>query len=54
MQCWDAQSSNFAFACGQTPSQVLAIGMNYASHAKEMNKPVPQRPIVFSKGSSLD
>ena len=30
--------------------QVLAIGMNYASHAVEMMKPVPECPIVFSKG----
>ena len=30
--------------------QVLAIGLNYASHAVEMMKPVPECPIVFSKG----
>jgi hypothetical protein len=24
----------FAFTCGLTPTQVFAIGMNYASHAK--------------------
>ena len=40
----------FAFACGLAPTQVFAIGMNYASHAKEMAKPVPSKPIVFAKG----
>ena len=33
-----------------TPPIILAIGLNYASHAKELGKCVPEKPIVFAKG----
>ncbi|MCE7974601.1 MAG: fumarylacetoacetate hydrolase family protein, partial [Leptolyngbya sp. PLA1] len=39
----------------QTPQGVLAIpaimgiGMNYAAHAREQGKGVPERPVVFTK-----
>jgi len=32
------------------PPQIYAVGMNYASHASELGKPVPSKPIIFAKG----
>lgn len=32
-----------------SPSQVFAIGLNYADHAKEAGLPLPQHPLVFTK-----
>ncbi len=32
-----------------TPSKVVAVGLNYRDHAKELNLPVPDTPIVFLK-----
>lgn len=29
--------------------KIIAIGRNYADHAKEMNSPVPKEPILFMK-----
>jgi 2-keto-4-pentenoate hydratase/2-oxohepta-3-ene-1,7-dioic acid hydratase in catechol pathway len=34
------------------PSKVLAIGRNYAEHAKEMGNEVPKRPLIFLKPST--
>jgi len=34
------------------PSKIVAIGLNYKDHAKEMNKTVPTEPILFIKPSS--
>lgn len=31
------------------PSKVIAIGLNYRDHAKELNMPIPEYPIVFMK-----
>ena len=31
------------------PSKVICIGMNYADHAAEQNKPLPQKPLLFAK-----
>jgi acylpyruvate hydrolase len=31
------------------PSMVLAAGMNYYEHLKEMNTPVPEKPAAFTK-----
>ncbi|RMF02099.1 MAG: FAA hydrolase family protein [Chloroflexi bacterium] len=31
------------------PSKVIAIGKNYADHAKETNSDIPDRPITFTK-----
>jgi ureidoglycolate lyase len=30
----------------------IAIGLNYADHAKESNLPIPKEPVVFSKATS--
>jgi hypothetical protein len=32
-----------------TPPMIFAIGLNYVAHAKELNKPIPEQPIVFAK-----
>jgi len=32
--------------------KILAIGRNYVNHAKELNNPVPQEPVVFSMPDS--
>jgi len=34
------------------PSKVVAIGLNYYSHAKEVNQPVPKEPLMFYKPST--
>ena len=34
------------------PSKVVAIGLNYFSHCKETNNPVPTEPMMFYKPSS--
>lgn len=32
------------------PTSILCIGLNYRRHAAEGNVPVPERPVLFSKG----
>jgi len=34
------------------PSKVICIGMNYADHAAEQNKPLPEKPLLFAKAPS--
>ena len=34
------------------PSKIVCIGLNYAHHAKEMNKTVPEEPLMFLKPST--
>ena len=29
--------------------KVIAIGRNYANHAKELNNPIPRQPVIFTK-----
>ena len=29
--------------------KIIAIGRNYAAHAKELNNPVPEKPVIFLK-----
>src|SRR5215469_4043834 len=31
------------------PSKVIAVGLNYADHAREQNKPVPKEPLFWLK-----
>ncbi len=31
------------------PSKIIAVGLNYRDHAKELNLPVPEDPIIFLK-----
>ncbi len=32
--------------------KIICIGRNYAEHAKELNNPVPKKPVVFMKPAS--
>lgn len=34
------------------PSKIVAVGLNYRDHAREMNKPLPGVPLVFLKPST--
>jgi 2-keto-4-pentenoate hydratase/2-oxohepta-3-ene-1,7-dioic acid hydratase in catechol pathway len=31
------------------PSKIIAIGLNYADHAREQNKPLPKEPLLWLK-----
>lgn len=31
------------------PSKIILVGLNYASHAKELNMDIPEEPIIFLK-----
>jgi len=35
-----------------TPSKIVALGLNYYSHAKELNSSVPNAPLIFLKPST--
>jgi 2,4-didehydro-3-deoxy-L-rhamnonate hydrolase len=34
------------------PSKIIAVGLNYRDHAEEQHKPLPERPLLFSKAST--
>ncbi len=34
------------------PGKVIAIGLNYADHAKESGMEIPKEPVVFQKGTN--
>lgn len=34
------------------PSKIVAVGLNYKDHAREMNKPLPEVPLIFLKPST--
>jgi len=34
------------------PSKIICVGLNYRDHASEQNKPLPPKPMLFSKASS--
>jgi 2-keto-4-pentenoate hydratase/2-oxohepta-3-ene-1,7-dioic acid hydratase in catechol pathway len=31
------------------PSKIIAVGLNYADHAREQNKPLPKEPLIWFK-----
>ena len=33
-----------------SPSKVIAVGLNYADHAREQNKPLPKQPLIPDGG----
>ncbi len=35
-----------------TPSKIVALGLNYRSHAKEVSLPLPEAPLIFLKPST--
>jgi 2-keto-4-pentenoate hydratase/2-oxohepta-3-ene-1,7-dioic acid hydratase in catechol pathway len=34
------------------PSKVIAVGLNYADHAREQNKPLPKEPLIWIKATT--
>jgi 2-keto-4-pentenoate hydratase/2-oxohepta-3-ene-1,7-dioic acid hydratase in catechol pathway len=34
------------------PSKIIAVGLNYADHARESNKPLPQEPLFWLKATT--
>ena len=34
------------------PSKIIAVGLNYADHARETNKPLPKEPLFWIKAST--
>jgi 2-keto-4-pentenoate hydratase/2-oxohepta-3-ene-1,7-dioic acid hydratase in catechol pathway len=40
------------FIAPVTPRKIMAIGLNYKDHAAEMNKKLPEEPLVFMKPST--
>ncbi|HWD17875.1 MAG TPA: fumarylacetoacetate hydrolase family protein [Verrucomicrobiae bacterium] len=34
------------------PSKLIAVGLNYADHAREQNKPLPKEPLIWLKAPS--
>jgi 2-keto-4-pentenoate hydratase/2-oxohepta-3-ene-1,7-dioic acid hydratase in catechol pathway len=34
------------------PSKVIAVGLNYADHARETNKPIPREPLFWLKATT--
>lgn len=35
--------------CTDRPGKIVCVGRNYAEHAKELNNPIPTRPLLFIK-----
>lgn len=35
-----------------TPTKIIAIGLNYHDHARELNMPIPEYPLIFMKPST--
>lgn len=31
------------------PQKVICVGLNYADHIKEMNRPTPEKPVIFTR-----
>jgi 2-keto-4-pentenoate hydratase/2-oxohepta-3-ene-1,7-dioic acid hydratase in catechol pathway len=50
----DGESSGSArrYTTNLMPSKIVCIGTNYRAHAAEMNKPVPDEPLLFMKPPS--
>jgi 2-keto-4-pentenoate hydratase/2-oxohepta-3-ene-1,7-dioic acid hydratase in catechol pathway len=34
------------------PGKIICVGLNYVDHAAEQDKPLPERPLLFSKAAS--
>jgi len=47
-----AQISEISYLSPTVPSKVVAVGLNYRDHIKEMNNTMPQNPIIFIKPST--
>ncbi len=49
--CW-LDASGVRLGPPVVPSKIVALGLNYAEHAKEGGKPPPPNPILFSKATT--
>lgn len=38
--------------CTKTLGKIVCVGRNYADHAKELNNPIPDQPLLFIKPST--
>ena len=34
------------------PSKIICVGLNYADHAREQNKPLPKEPLIWIKATT--
>jgi len=48
--CYQLSEVNLLSPC--TPSKIVALGLNYHNHAKELNAPLPDAPLIFIKPST--
>jgi 2-keto-4-pentenoate hydratase/2-oxohepta-3-ene-1,7-dioic acid hydratase in catechol pathway len=46
------EETGLKFVAPVQPTKIIAIGLNYKDHAAEMNKKLPEQPLVFSKPPS--
>jgi 2-keto-4-pentenoate hydratase/2-oxohepta-3-ene-1,7-dioic acid hydratase in catechol pathway len=44
---YDLASVKLLAPCG--PSKIIAVGLNYRDHARELELPVPETPVIFLK-----
>jgi len=38
--------------CTRSLGKIVCVGRNYADHARELNNPIPERPLLFMKPST--
>ena len=41
--------SDVKLTASVNPTKIICVGLNYKDHAKELNMPVPDEPIIFLK-----
>lgn len=46
------ERSNLRILPPVVPSKIVAVGLNYRDHAKEMGKTIPREPLIFLKPST--
>ena len=49
-KCYQLDETRLLAPC--TPSKIVALGLNYRSHAAEVKAPLPDAPLVFLKPST--
>ncbi len=46
-ECFSLKQARLLAPC--SPTKVVAVGLNYRGHAREMNMPIPDEPLLFLK-----